>query len=206
MTKYFFIGLILFFGLLGLVACAPGAIVASTVQPESTATVIVTTTSEPPQQSSPVPSPQSPTPGPGYKDIGYMIEGQLVTLKDGISTTQDPIDPSIETVTRYFGNQAFGDLNGDGEEDVAFLLTQNSGGSGTFYYVVVALKTGVSYIGTNAVFLGDRIAPQSTSIENGLVIVNYADRKLDEPFSMLPSVGVTRYLKVEGVSLTEVTP
>ncbi len=206
MTKYFFIGLILIFGLLGLVACAPGAIAASTVQPESTAPAIIPATSALIQQSNPAPSNQSPTPGPGYKDVGYMIEGQLMTLQNGVSTTHDPNDPSIETVTRYFGNDAFGDLNGDGKEDVAFLLTQNSGGSGTFYYVVVALKTDASYIGTNAIFLGDRIAPQSTSIEKGLVIVNYADRKLDEPFTALPSVGVTTYLKVEGDSLTEVTP
>ena len=42
-------------------------------------------------------------------------------------------------VTRYFGSEVRGDLNGDGREDVAFLLTQQSGGSGTFFYAVAAL-------------------------------------------------------------------
>jgi hypothetical protein len=39
-------------------------------------------------------------------------------------------------------SEAKGDLNGDGQEDIAFLLTSDRGGSGTFYYVqLVPLRT-----------------------------------------------------------------
>lgn len=104
-------------------------------------------------------------------------------------------------VTRYFGNEATGDLNGDGAADVAFLLTQDGGGSGTFYYVVAALKEAGGYRGTNAILLGDRIAPQTTEIRNGTLIVNYADRKPSDPMTTQPSVGVSKYLKIQGTTL-----
>ena len=99
-----------------------------------------------------------------------------------------------------------GDLNGDTTPDVAFILTQDSGGSGTFYYVVAALKTSDGYQGTNAVLLGDRVAPQTTEIKSGELIVSYADRKASEPLTAAPSVGVSKYLQVQGTMLTEVQP
>ncbi len=84
-----------------------------------------------------------------YKDISYEIEGQIVALKNSTST-------------KYFSNEVKGDFNGDGLEDVAFLLTQDSGGSGTFFYVVGALRGVDGFQGINGIFLGDRIAPQTT--------------------------------------------
>lgn len=138
-----------------------------------------------------------------YKDVTYTVEGQGVTLKDGVSEIDVAPDSSSKIVTRYFGNEAKGDLNGDGTEDVAFLITHEGGGSGTFYYVVVALKSDKEYAGTNAVLLGDRIAPQSTEIRNGTVIVNYAERLADEPVTAKPSVGRTKYLIVRGSELVE---
>ena len=97
-----------------------------------------------------------------------------------------------------------GDLNGDGLPDVAFIITQDSGGSGTFYYVVAALKTQTGYQGTNAIFLGDRIAPQNTEIKNEEVAVNYADRKSSDPMTASSSIGISKYLKVVGTELTVV--
>ncbi|MFA5996447.1 MAG: Gmad2 immunoglobulin-like domain-containing protein [Candidatus Paceibacterota bacterium] len=138
----------------------------------------------------------------GYKNATYVIEGQSVTLTDGYAETAVAPGSASKTVTRYFGNLATGDLNNDGMPDVAFLLTQDAGGSGTFYYSVVALKTSDGYQGTNAILLGDRIAPQTTEIREGQLIVNYADRRSDEPMTTQPSIGVSKYLKVEGTTLT----
>ncbi len=133
-----------------------------------------------------------------YKSASYYIEGKLVTLINGESH-----DGGM--VTRYFGNEGKGDLNGDGLPDMAFILTQSGGGSGTFYYVVAALvDTRLTYLGTNAVLLGDRIAPQSTEIKNGQLIVNYATRYPNEPMTTPPSVGVSKYLVVKGSTLKEV--
>jgi len=149
-----------------------------------------------------------------HKNATYSIGGQPVVLVNGraeapaaLDSTGSPQAGAASTIiTQYFGNEATGDLNGDGVPDVAFLLTQNSGGSGTFYYVVAALKTADGYQGTNAVLLGDRIAPQTTEIRNGQLIVNYADRTASEPMTTRPSIGVSKYLQVQGTSLVVARP
>ncbi len=68
----------------------------------------------------------------------------------------------------------------------------------------VAIKSGSGYYGTNAVFMGDRIAPQTTEIKNGEIIVNFADRRADEPFTTAPSVGKSLYLKMDAGELVSV--
>ncbi len=85
-----------------------------------------TKTLEPPK-----PTTRPTQPSPSYKDISCEIDGRQVSLVNGISEDNAAPGSSAKIATRYFGNAAFGDLNGDGKEDVAFLLTQNSGGSGT---------------------------------------------------------------------------
>ncbi len=139
-----------------------------------------------------------------YKNATYTIEGKVISLVDGYSEIEVAPGSASKIVTRYFGNEAEGDLNGDGIPDVAFLLTQESNGSGTFYYVVAALKAASGYEGTNAMFLGDRIAPQTTEIRNGTIIVNYADRGEGEPMTARPSRGVSKYLHVENERLIEI--
>lgn len=127
---------------------------------------------------------QGPT---DYKDATYIIENEPVVLSNGVSS-----DGSV----RYFGNEAQGDLNGDGIVDLAFLVTKNEGGSGTFYYLVGAIQTEANtYNGTRAVFVGDRIAPQTTEFRDGIVIVNYADRAPGEPMTAEPTVGKSLRLK-----------
>lgn len=145
---------------------------------------------------------QTPLRVTDYKNATYVIDGQPITLVDGEYATSSAPGSASQTITKYFGNEVTGDLNGDGMPDIAFLLTQNTGGSGTFYYVVVALATSTGYEGTNAIFLGDRIAPQTTEIHNGELVVNYADRKPGDPMTAAPSVGVSKFLTVEGTTLT----
>jgi hypothetical protein len=84
----------------------------------------------------------------------------------------------------------------DGIEDAAFLITQDQGGSGTFFYAVVAIKTPTGYKYTNAFFIGDRIAPQSNRIDNNELSVFYAERNPGEPMTTKPSVGAVKLLKV----------
>jgi len=157
--------------------------------------------------SSPAASqPQAPQPAPpsaaaDYKDIAYEIEGRPVTLVNGVSEAQAAPGSASKIVTRYLGNEATGDLDGDGALDIAFLLTQSRGGSGTFYYVVVALRTTNGYSGTNAVLLGDRIVPQTTLINGSELIVTFSDRKAGDPMTTSPSVAVSKYFKVVGGKL-----
>jgi hypothetical protein len=140
-----------------------------------------------------------------YKNATYFIgdEKTPTTLVNG-SSEKDIPDSASKISTKYFGNEVVSDFNNDGLGDVAFLLSQNSGGSGTFYYLAVALGTPNGFYGTNAILLGDRIAPQTTEFKNGMIIVNYADRNPGEPFTIKPSLGVSRYFKIIDNKLQEV--
>lgn len=139
------------------------------------------------------------------KDATFTVDGRQVTMVNGEGITD--IGNGAKTYTSFFGNEARGDLNDDGREDVAFLVSQSGSGSGTFYYAVAALKNAAGrYEGTNAVFLGDRVAPQTTEIRNGILIVNYADRKPGEPMAARPSVGVSAYIYYDGEKMIAVPP
>jgi hypothetical protein len=125
-----------------------------------------------------------------HKNATYTIQGMPVTLVDGIAEVESAPGSASKTITRYFGNELVKDVNGDGTDDVTFIITQETGGSGVFYYVVTAMKTERGYVGSDALFLGDRILPQTTqSGPERSVIVNYADRNPGEDFSATPSLG-----------------
>lgn len=137
-----------------------------------------------------------------YREVTFRMSGESVQLTDGEARTKMTLGSASESIVRYFGNDATGDLNGDGVPDIAFLITQETGGSGTFFYAVGAIQNAAGrYLGTDAVFIGDRIAPQSTEIKDGLLIVNYADRAPGEPMVAQPSVGKSLYLKLDPQSL-----
>jgi hypothetical protein len=138
------------------------------------------------------------------KNATFTIDGTQVTLVNGVSEVASS-GSAAKVITRYFGNEAIGDLNGDGLLDAAFLVTQDTGGSGLFYYAVAAVQTASGYKTTNAFFVGDRIAPQSTYIPAGSqeVQVNYAERKKGEPMIAQPSVGATIVLKVTPAGILE---
>lgn len=130
-----------------------------------------------------------------YKDATYIIDGKSVTLKNGSAESAAADGSASKITTTYFGNEVRYDFDGDGREDVAFLLTQNSGGSGTFFYVVAALNTKMGYFGSEGFLLGDRIAPQVTELRiGGVVLVNYADRKAGEPMTARASEGKSVWL------------
>ena len=137
-----------------------------------------------------------------YKNITYTVDGKAVTLRDGVSEVSQA-GSAAKIVTRYFGNVAKGDFNGDGIPDLAFLVTQTTGGSGTFYYVVAAIQTkDGGYVGTDGVLLGDRVAPQTTEMSQNpkhknVLVVNYADRAPGEPMTAQPSIGKSLYLKLD---------
>lgn len=136
------------------------------------------------------------------KDATYVIDGQSVTLSNGLSETPAAPGSASKVVTQYFGNEVTHDFNGDGRLDSAFILTQNTGGSGTFYYVVAALNMPNGYVGSSGLLLGDRIAPQTTEMSQdpsspNVIVVNYADRAPGESFVVAPSVGKSVWLKLD---------
>jgi hypothetical protein len=136
----------------------------------------------------------------------YTIDGQSVTLVNGKASVSAVPGSATQVTTSLFGKPTMGDLNHNSTTDAAVILVQNPGGSGTFYYVAAAIATASGTEGTNAILLGDRIAPQTLEIQNGTIIANYADRKPGQPMSKQPSVGVSKYFMFNGSELVASAP
>jgi len=137
-----------------------------------------------------------------YKNITFTIDGRDIKLTDGFSEMEIVPESASKITTRYFGNEFKTDLNDDGLEDIVFLLTQEQGGSGTFFYAVAAIKTDTGYVGSDGYLLGDRISPQTTNLSpnpdhKNVIVVNYADRLPGEPMTADPSIGKSVYLKID---------
>jgi hypothetical protein len=131
----------------------------------------------------------------------YLVERQEVQLVDGRSEVQAVPGSTTTIKTWVLGKPVYGDLDGDADEDAAVLLVRDPGGSETFYYVATAINVNGSYRGQNAVLVGDRVAPQSVEIRNGVVITRYADRRFEEPMTAPPSVNKSKYLAIRGDEL-----
>jgi heat shock protein HslJ len=137
-----------------------------------------------------------------HRNADYRIGGQRVTLVDGRAEMPAAPGSAAMIVTTCCGNEARADLNGDGRDDSVFVLTQQTGGSGTFFYVAAALVADVRYVGSHAVLLGDRVVPQNIEIDSdGIVTVHYADRAPGESFATPPSVPKSLRLKLDTKSL-----
>lgn len=135
-------------------------------------------------------------------DVTYYVDGTPVTLKNG----RAEIVTRTRSIINYFGNEIISDLNGDGMKDIAFILTQSMPRGEVLYYLAVAIYTSTGYVGTNTIFLGDRIAPQTTSVNDREILVNFAERNDGESLTVAPSVGVSRYFIIRNnLVLTEIS-
>lgn len=122
------------------------------------------------------------------KNITVTLNGVPVTLDDGVAVRPAaPGSAATETV-RIVGEPLMGDATGDGAPDAALLIEDDPGGSGTFYYAVLAVNDDGVYRATNAVALGDRIDPQGIEFTDGRFVYRFMDRKPGEALATTPSV------------------
>lgn len=128
------------------------------------------------------------------KNSSYIIDGQTFTLINGIAEIEITPGQATKHIVSIFGEPVYGDLNKDGKNDAAIMLVSNPGGSGTFYYAVLAISTSSTYTTTNTLILGDRIAPQTIEIRDGRALFNYVERKANEPMSAQPSIGKSLWI------------
>ena len=122
----------------------------------------------------------------------FMIDNESITLSAGRNETQITPTSALVEETVLLDKFAYGDVNADDKEDTALLLARYGGGSGTFIYVAVFVSGPVTYRGSDALFIGDRVAPQSISINNGIVTVDYLDRGPDEAFAAEPTIPTSK--------------
>jgi len=137
------------------------------------------------------------------RNATYTVDGRQIPLHNGRSEAQVSPGFAAKAVTAVYGEPAFGDLDGDGDEDAVLLIVHDPGGSGTFYYIAASISENGRYRGTEAVLLGDRISPRRIEIQNGVVVVEYADRRPDEPMAAPPSIGKSKHLTFRNGRLLE---
>lgn len=129
---------------------------------------------------------QAPAAGP--TDLTVRIDGQEFTLVDGVARNEAAPGSAAQNGLRVVGDPVPGDLTGDGRADDALLIVNDPGGSGTFYYAVVAVEDDGRYRATNVVPLGDRIVPQRIEFTDGRFVYEYLSRRPGEPLSVTPTV------------------
>ena len=131
------------------------------------------------------------------KNISYTIDGVEYPLANGVfAKAKAQGSVSISRVS-IFGEPVQGDLDGDGDADAALTLVYDPGGSGTFFYVVLAINDKGVYRGTNGILLGDRIAPQTLEIHYGKAVANIVVRKPGQSFSDEPTVGKSVWVALD---------
>ena len=117
---------------------------------------------------------------------------------------REPVAEGSSSMTEIrLGKSAFGDLDGDGEDDAAAVTIENPGGSGTFHYVHALRNDGGEPRAALPVFLGDRIRVEGVSIHDGAITVALFDRPADASFAQPPTVPVIRRFRLEGGALAE---
>lgn len=152
-----------------LAACAtqPGAPLTQTSTPMITSTQAAT------------PSAPSPTQPPAVLNEAQLqnatyagIYDQPVLLVNGTYEGEPFVEGGMaRPVVIYSGVRTSGDLDGDGAQDAAVILSENSGGSGMFTYLAALFNQDGQPVNTDTVLLGDRVQVTRLSIENGVIVV-----------------------------------
>jgi len=143
--------------------------------------------------------PTSSGPSIDYKDATYRIGDKDVTLLEGQHSQPVAADSSAQDVTRVIEPpQHAGGVLG-GRPAIAVFLSEEGGGSGTFYYAAVVFADGRG----TTFQIGDRIQPIGIAINGDDLVVSYLDRKSDEPMVVPPSVPRERHLAYWNEHLVE---
>ena len=122
------------------------------------------------------------------KNLTLTIDGQTFALSDGAAEVEAAPGSAAKNTVRIVGEPIAGDVNGDGKPDEAVLISNDPGGSGTFYYAVVAVADGGGYRATNTVLLGDRIEPRGIAFADGHFVYRFLERRPGQPMSDAPTV------------------
>jgi hypothetical protein len=121
-----------------------------------------------------------------------------VRLKGGVF--EEPAAPGSASKNRVElrPESAFGDLDGDGDEDAVVVLAVSRGGSGTFLYLASVINEKGVPKASAAMLLGDRVTVTTLAIGAGTLSVGMLVHKPGEPLSAAPTVSVTRSFKHNG--------
>jgi hypothetical protein len=133
-------------------------------------------------------------------NLVVTIGDRTFRMANGFAAHQAVPGSATQDTVRVIGEPALGDVNRDGHRDAALLIANDPGGSGTFYYAALAVNEAGSYRATNALLVGDRIAPLTVDFLDGRFVYNYLDRRSGEPMTTPPSVVKSLWIRFDRAS------
>jgi hypothetical protein len=136
----------------------------------------------------------------GVKNLVVTIGDRTFTMSNGFAAQQEVSGSAAQNTIRIIGEPAPGDANRDGHRDAALLIENDLGGSGRFYYAVLAVNENGSYRATNALLMGDRIAPLTVDFLDWRFVYNYLARQSGEPMTENPSVTKSLWIRLDEAS------
>ena len=146
-----------------------------------------------------------PPTGADLEQATYLTESAdagEATLEDG--EFREPLAPgSAGELIIQLGKWATGDLDGEGGGDAAAITIEQTGGSGTFYFVHALVGEDGDLRDAGVAFLGDRIRVEGVSIHNGAITVALLDRAPDAAMASEPTIAVIRRFTLQGGELVE---
>jgi hypothetical protein len=163
---------------LWLVACSPSP-GSKTVVPV-TITVTALATAEPTATATVEAAAPAELTEAMLDNLDYQgIYSETVQLTDGKYEGEPFVEGNVlRPIVNRLPLTAFGDLNGDGVNDAAVLLVEQSGGTGRFVYLAAVINQAGNLANVSTIFLGDRVSPQTLAITEGQIvmeIVTHAD-------------------------------
>lgn len=137
----------------------------------------------------------------GNMTYSGVLPDELITLLDGTATYDDGSEgtPFVSLVDHLI---AVGDLDGDGVEDAAGFVVDNTTGSADFVYLVAVLGLETDATPVGAVLMGDRTPVISLTIEDGQAIVDFVTQG-PEDVLCCPTLKVRKTFVVENGRFTE---
>lgn len=131
---------------------------------------------------------------PDPSSATFIFDDGSVTLSSGRSEKPAGMGSAFVEEIVILDKFAYGDINMDNKPDTVLLLARYGAGSGSFIYLAGFISGPVNYKGSRVFYIGDRVSPQSLSINQGTVTMEYLDRAPDEPFAAEPTVHVSKQL------------
>jgi len=113
--------------------------------------------------------------------LNEFSETGAVLLVDGIYNEPITTDSATKLGVMLTNFAAFGDLDGDGQEEAVIILISNPGGSGTFYDLAVVRKQGEALINPDSLQLGDRVQIKNIHVKNSEILLEMLTQGPDDP-------------------------
>ena len=134
--------------------------------------------------------------------LNYTGSG-TIQLTDGEYRQPAAEDSASEIITQLTDHVATGEMS-SGEQMVAIILTSQTGGTGTFYDLIVMNEQSGLLTNPISTYLGDRIVINNLTIENDQIIVDMVVQGPEDPFCC-PTQQVVHIYEFQGGELLQVS-